>query len=214
MIFRTVFFMALAAPALADGPRFSFKDSLVQQEFENVYHDLKYPAISNGTATTFTITGSTITSLHVGSLTGFSVPAASGKLKQVVSSRTTSSTAVTSTSYTDTALSATITPTAATSSILVLANGMMSISADGENALGTVFRDATNLATGALQAFCTHLVSGGTLIRATCSVNYLDAPATTSALTYKVRIKRGGGAGTATWGDANDSNLTLIEIGT
>ena len=48
-----------------------------------------------------------------------------GKVLQVVGATTTTSTTIASTSYTDTTITATITPTSATSKILVLINGAL-----------------------------------------------------------------------------------------
>jgi hypothetical protein len=210
MIKRFFLSVLMVTAVSAEGPLFSHKDSLISQEFTNVYQDLKHPNISNGSATTFTITASTITSLHVGSITGFSV---SETIKQVVSSRATSSTSSTSTSYVDTALSATITPTATSSTVLIIATGYLSANADSTNVFATLYRGSTNLASGALTAFCNHLINGGITLRTTCAMSLVDAPASTSALTYKVRIKTGSGASAVVWGEDNDTTLTLIEVG-
>ncbi len=142
-----------------------------------------------------------------------------GKVLQVVQASTTTFTAIASTSYTDTNLSATITPSAATSKILVLANQF-----------GTTYRDSTEIYTSfqivrgstSVQEFQNESgaeISGATRVglNVIAALSYLDSPSTTSATTYKVQAKvnttsnsgqyktQGGGTGA--------SIITLIEIG-
>ena len=118
-----------------------------------------------------------------------------GKVLQVVSTTKTDTFSTTSTSYVDiTGMSVTITPTSASSKILVLVN-MVGGSGPTATALCTfrMVRGATAVGVGASAAGYTQASVGG--IRSpddansswavNCSV--LDAPATTSATTYKVQ---------------------------
>tara|TARA_R110000765_G_C18765890_1_gene589517 strand:+ start:65 stop:664 length:600 start_codon:yes stop_codon:yes gene_type:complete len=118
-----------------------------------------------------------------------------GNVLQVVSTTKTDTFSTTSTSYVDiTGMSVTITPTSASSKILVLVN-MVGGSGPTATALCTfrMVRGATAVGVGASAAGFTQASVGG--IRSpddansswavNCSV--LDAPATTSATTYKVQ---------------------------
>jgi hypothetical protein len=148
-------------------------------------------------------------------------PAGGGKVLQVVQGTTSTSTTIASSSYADTTLTATITPTLATSKVLVIVNqsfqtfrqsvqnghqlrimrGATSILDSGVNGAGQIY--SNNATEVALYGVTTY--------------NYLDSPATTSATTYKTQ-----GASTFTSnngsiryqeGGTSTSLITLIEIG-
>jgi len=102
-------------------------------------------------------------------------------------------------SYTSvTGLSASITPTSASSKVLVLYRVMASAE-DGqanERSFVTVFRGATNLVdaaspsnrTPALTSVEMKGITGGTRIAFTYGGVFLDSPATTSSTTYEVQV--------------------------
>ena len=140
--------------------------------------------------------------------------AAGGKVLQVVNTIYGTETSTASSTFADTGLTATITPTSATSKILAFVT--MPVYKDTSNTNGEfkLIRTATTIATMSNVAY-TGTTSG--LDVGTTSINYLDSPATTSATTYKVQfasqannsrvvINRGGG-------QTNQSSITLIEIG-
>lgn len=131
------------------------------------------------------------------------------------------STTVTSTSYTDTGLSLSITPTSATSKILVLINQQYELFASAADVgyglqivrtSTSIFdQDAVNAANAYGQGLGEIAQSGVT------SLSYLDSPATTAATTYKTqgklastansrRVKFQANAGAK-------STITLLEIG-
>jgi hypothetical protein len=151
-----------------------------------------------------------------------------GKVLQVVSSSKTDTTTVShTTSFTDTGLSATITPTAATSKILV--TGFVNGSTTSTSIRGyfVLTRADTAILEGASPGSrvpCTNMSgSNGTDIRGV-PFNFLDSPSTTSATTYKIRVRNGpsdiGNTGinlglsesnTANYG-RGACTMTLIEI--
>lgn len=144
-----------------------------------------------------------------------------GKVLQVVQGTSTTRVDVASTVFTDSGLSATITPSAATSKILVLVSEQVyhyratNVSA----ARVRLMRDSTviwgNSATGP-----THqsLAVGATQneLGVYLAISYLDSPSTTSAITYKTQ---GRAEDTANSGDmsfhkaSNSNTIILIEIG-
>lgn len=148
--------------------------------------------------------------------------AAGGKVKQVVSSTVTTTTVINTTTLTDTGITATITPTASTSKILVIVSAaVVHFRTAGASSIGgKVLRDATTIgdfgADGWSGNFAT--VSGITLCGSFTvqTWNYLDNPATTSATTYKMqgRLETTASSSSSEWQPGGKpSTITLIEIG-
>lgn len=144
-----------------------------------------------------------------------------GKVLQVVSAVTSTSTVIASTSYTDTTITANITPSANTSKILVLVSAdttMLQTSPAANNrAYARIMRDATQvyeIVTNSVYYFDSS-GTGTTVDASASSLVYLDSPATTSAITYKVQGKVSGtGSGTQVeYQDASSSSIVLLEIG-
>jgi hypothetical protein len=144
-----------------------------------------------------------------------------GKVLQVVSATTSTPVTVASTTFTDTGLTATITPSSASSKILVIASqNMWSYSASTE-AAGRLklVRASTDIWNQSPTLQTTSSYAGGaTAIEFSLfiPISYLDSPATTSSTTYKVQGKT---ESTANSGEvnfqkgANVSTITLMEIG-
>lgn len=148
----------------------------------------------------------------------------SGKLLQAVSASTTTSKSIATTSLTDTNITATITPSASTSKILVLVTGSLVYLRDvNRQYVGAVLlRDATtilnyNTSPGYLTSKRFDGISPTYMeFSETISLCYLDSPATTSATTYKVQanINLTANGGSSTWQpNSNPSTITLLEIG-
>lgn len=146
-----------------------------------------------------------------------------GKVLQMVAATTTTSTTVASTTYADTTLTATITPTSASSKILILTSQQVNVyNGDGFE----------------YQAFKTQLLRGSTVILETAknpqieayvlgspkqlqfdvvaALLYVDSPSTTSATTYKTQ----GAVGHRTSNSqitaqpsSKVSSIVLLEIG-
>ena len=162
-----------------------------------------------GKATTDTLTNKTL-----GSGTVF--PA--GSVLQVVQATSTTSTVTTSATYADaTGFTATITPISASSKILVLCDISYYIQADNATVGGVqIVRGATAIYTD--NRYAVDNVNANVALGAHGAFNYLDSPATTSATTYKIQIKRTSTAGTSYAFRINDtastniSSITLIEV--
>ena len=130
---------------------------------------------------------------------------------QVVSANTTTSTATTSTSFVTTGFSASITPTSASSKILIQVFGGVTRTTANNQAITTIYRGATNLgdATRGMYQVANYATTGAGDFP--MSLGYYDSPATTSSTTYTLYIKTS--AGTATFEiDAATCTMTLMEI--
>jgi hypothetical protein len=148
--------------------------------------------------------------------TGLKWAAASGggKVLQVVTATTTSSLTNATTTYEDTNLTATITPSSASSKVLVL----ISQNAKATRTTGGC-GNTTRLRRGSttLQEIMTIGYVGDTVeYRTPVSFAYLDSPSTTSATTYKTQgiVNFTAGSSTAIWqADSFLSSIVLLEIG-
>jgi len=142
------------------------------------------------------------------------VQASAGQVLQVVNATYGTQVSTTTNTFVDTGLSATITPKYATSKILVLADitGTYSVVASGGGGIQLrLFRNSTNiLQFEELVSYnATNSGAGG----GASSTNFLDSPATTSAITYKVQFNSRGNVGTVYCQFANcASTITLMEI--
>lgn len=150
----------------------------------------------------------------------WATPAGGGKVLQVVHAETTTQTSSSSTTYADTAITATITPTSASSKILILMNTFCSKSAGNADnrLLMRLLRGATDLNSGlAYDSFTADygfFQASATRFFGTISYNYYDTPATTSATTYKIQLKNGTAAAEVQTSAGNaPSTMTLLEIG-
>ncbi len=142
-----------------------------------------------------------------------------GTVLQVVNAKITSAqgTGSTNQAWVATSLTATITPTSATSDILIIGNLPMFNANNTLHANASVFRGT--VASGTNLGHSTYGFSGGYANAATVKnnivINYLDDPSTASAVTYTVAIYNSlATGGTAAWLAVNSetSTLTLMEI--
>jgi hypothetical protein len=145
--------------------------------------------------------------------------AGGGKVLQVISGSTTTETTIASTTLTDTNLSATITPSLATSKILILVSQVAEIRRDTNQAGGgfAILRGATNIYDASNLSLRTFVDGTTTLLQRTISsLVHLDSPNTTSATTYKTQAKS---SSTANSGvivaqvASQPSTIILLEIG-
>ena len=148
------------------------------------------------------------------SATGISAqPAFPGNILQVVYASTTTLATNTTSTYADTGLTSSITPTSASSKVLVLVsqNGVfksVNNSANGVNI--KLFRGATELALASPAGY-----SGTTLNVYPGSVSFclLDAPGTTGATTYKTQFANLTNAnGVGVQDQSSRSTITLMEV--
>jgi hypothetical protein len=144
--------------------------------------------------------------------------AAGGKVLQVVQDITTTEESTTSTSYVDTALSIAITPSAATSKILVIVNAGVAFGRNNAIEGGmiiNVLRTATQLGEKKMALEVDTSATENRIVpKMDTSIIYLDSPNTTSATTYKVQFKTEFASSTAYVApNSGLSSITLIEIG-
>ena len=134
------------------------------------------------------------------------------RVMQVVQATTTTQTSVASATYVTSTLTVNITPTFSSSKFLIVANvnGFVPGANEilGQRIVKTVAAVDTVLLTNAAT-----MSSGAGSLRAMNTQIYLDSPATSSALTYKVEIARASGSGTlyAQLG-SEPSTITVFEI--
>ncbi len=145
-------------------------------------------------------------------LNGLTIPTTGfGKILQVVQGSTSTSVSTTSTSYVTTGLSAAITPSSASSKVLIISNTTTYASVQVlyfSVCRGTV--EGTNLSSAGSMA---KFNSNAGLLIAPGSTTYLDIPGTTSSLTYTVGFKVGAGSGIVQPSSDVLSTITLMEVG-
>jgi hypothetical protein len=145
-----------------------------------------------------------------------------GNVLQVVQGTTTTQVTTTSTSLVDTALTATITPTSASSKILVLVSQSLAVtnSTNGFNSIGlAIIRGSTNVffSDRALATRAGLSGSSDVIVDALVAFNYLDSPSTTSATTYKTQFRvfdsaNGNARAQEQLNTTSASSITLLEI--
>ena len=119
----------------------------------------------------------------------------------------------TSTSYQElTGISLSITPSSTSNRILVMVSGASPYTNTGSGIIMTVYRNGTDLAGGASLGLQQNYNSAAVVHTAPYSINYLDAPATTSAVTYKIYFR--SRAGQTVYGSEAGSipTITAMEI--
>ena len=145
-----------------------------------------------------------------------------GGVVQVQMGVSTSQSTTTSGNYDATALSASITPKFSTSKILVMCSGGMNGTAGGgsdaeqiaykiyRSVGGGSFAEVESSANGQAMIY---MGNGGNKY-VPLSINYLDSPSTTSAITYKLYHKRTSGTGTPSVNrnSNNQTQMILMEV--
>lgn len=158
----------------------------------------------------------------------WAAPAGGGKVLQVVSTTKTDTFTTTSTSFADvTGLSVSITPSSATSKVLVLFNLSGTQDVGAQLAQARLMRDSTAISVGdaagsRAQSTSDPISVANVVVGTTVAGSYLDNPSTTSALTYKFQVLTSGGTMyvNRTTDDSNSalrsrtaSTITVLEIG-
>lgn len=158
---------------------------------------------------------------------GTSWLALAGKISQIASAAKTDTFTTTSATYVDiTGLSISITPSATSSKILVLFKAMASNATASEGGYVRLVRDSTAIFVGDAASNRTPVTSqfwiSNTYIAEDVSGVYLDSPASTSALTYKLQtrlassgtvcINRPGNDADASYTGRGASSITVMEI--
>lgn len=146
-----------------------------------------------------------------------------GKVLQVVQFTTATASTVTSSTFTDTNITLSITPSASTSKVMVIASCATQYFTNGAglNQVGmglrlkrgatVVFDPSGN---GGEAEYITDSENSYKQMSAFTTFSYLDSPATTSSTTYTIAIRNNAGTNTAkTSPDSRESSLILMEIG-
>lgn len=190
---------------------------------------ISYDASGDPVAIATGTDGQVLTSTGAGSPPAFETPAGGGKLLQVISTvKTDFQTTTSSTPVDITGLSATITPSATSSKILVTVH--ITHGATGERGSFHLLESSTEIVRGDAHGSTRvrGLVGGQTAdsngSTSTVSMMYLHSPSSTSALTYKMTFQSRGsgqyidinrptaGADDA-WAGTGISTITVMEIG-
>jgi hypothetical protein len=144
----------------------------------------------------------------------WATPAAGGKILQVVMGSTSTNVSTSSGTYSDTGLTATITPSATTSKVLVLAtqNGCFKNTTTFTGIDMILVRNGSQVIQIAGGAGSNGVAENNLI--PTIATSYLDSPASTSALTYKTqfRVSNGGSVGVQRNAEPT-SSIILLEIG-
>lgn len=150
--------------------------------------------------------------------------AGGGKVLQVVYANYSTQVGVASTTFTDTGLSASITPTSSSSTILIFVNQQQHSAGSGITSHGTglrLLRGSTTIytpdnANRMGQGFIGMTSATTTGLTDMASFAYQDSPATTSSTTYKIqgRTNNTAGGGQSLFQESSaSSNIVLMEIG-
>jgi len=158
-----------------------------------------------------------------GGVPTWAAPAGGGKVLQVVQGTTSTTVSIISTSFTDSGLTATITPSSASSRIMVVISQAANVSRSDSSNWHTyrLVRDSTpiwnNDTTNRrnLAGFGIYNISYQNMRQMYCG-SYVDSPATTSAVTYKTQWANHTTANSASvdcQSESGESSLILLEIG-
>jgi len=152
-----------------------------------------------------------------GGVPSWATPAGGGgKVLQVVNATYSTTATNSTTTFADTGLTASITPSSATSKVLVIVNQVGISKSNGNSNNSCLIR----LLRGATELFAN--ISGDATFTNTADYNhvggtgisYLDSPSTTSSTTYKTQFKNGVAASNVEVNNSGAaSSITLLEIG-
>jgi hypothetical protein len=146
----------------------------------------------------------------------WATPAAGGKVLQVVNATYGVAVSNSTSTYADTGLTATITPSSASSKILVLfqQNGLNKSAANVSSRVNIrLLRGATSILS--LGDYFLYNGTAVEIVGETASASYLDSPATTSATTYKTQFMNPVNVASVAVQavSVHTSTITLLEIG-
>ena len=172
------------------------------------------------TATTFSGSGASLTSIPAGNLTG-TLPAISGanltnlpgggKVLQVVHGTLNGSFGTGSGSYQATGCSVSITMSDSNNKVLVMAGGTVHNSSAGSGAFTTIYRGSTNISDHGNHMAGYWQEDNSNNPENSQFLHTLDTPGA-GTHTYQVYIYAHNGSGTASWGYRNTGVITAMEI--
>ena len=148
----------------------------------------------------------------ISAITALPASITTGKVLQVIYGSTTTEKVVSSATFVDTGLTASITPSATSSKILVICE----IASIGKANSNTYVELKLLKGSSALITFTKEAGAdggSGTNKVGNSGCTYLDSPNTTSAVTYKVQMNSGSGSNYGqTGGSSGTSTMTLMEV--
>jgi hypothetical protein len=146
---------------------------------------------------------------------------AAGHVVQVVEGSNSTAKTISSTTYTDTNLSVTITPSSASSKVLVFVQQYLTVNNTGTTEIGaglkllrgtTVVADLDDARRAAMQSQTT---GGNQQLGGSVFLQHLDSPSTTSPVTYKTQAAvytTSGSGSTTAQKNSTESRIVVMEI--
>ena len=178
---------------------------------------------ANLTGTIAAISGANLTALNATQLTSGTIPAArlgSKKILQAVAGSSGASGSMSSTtSWTDTGHSASITPSATSSTIwvMVTTGGIYQATANqGFSYYTTLYRNGSNIGsntTGLTATYCFGMPNYTNIFTRAMSMSKIDSPSSTSAVEYKIYQRTAQSGCSFVFNDSGTTTITLFEIG-
>ena len=201
------------------GSTITFASNLVTGDVINFIHilgsvlDLGVPSDSTVSLAKLTATGTKDATTFLRGDNTFAAPSG-GKVLQAVTGTSSTASQGTETSFTDTGLNVTITPSATSSKILVMAHTTGLIDTNDSFVYFTIERQIsggsdTNIGDSSLGL--SHM-RGDAVNISNVMVHALDSPSTTSAITYEFQRRVSGNSGAVAYQGVK-SNITALEIG-
>jgi hypothetical protein len=142
----------------------------------------------------------------------WAAPAAGGKVLQVIQDTESTGVATVSSTYVDTGLSVTITPSSASNKVLIMVTSNCIKNNEANQSIQLELdRGGTQIQVIHPGLYYTYPTAAQ--IRGNFAMNFLDSPATTSATTYKVRVRAANNSGNIEVATQGVSTITALEIG-
>ena len=135
-----------------------------------------------------------------------------GKVLQTISAIKATEISTSSTDYVTTNCTASITPSATSSKVLVMIAGAGRQNNDGGTAKYTVYRDSTALGSNTANGFSEISVTGGTYPKGAYAITFLDSPSSTSAVAYTLYMKNQTSTTCRACHNNTNTTVTLMEI--
>jgi hypothetical protein len=156
---------------------------------------------------------SSVSSISGSNITGAqSIPKSTlptGSVLQVVGATYSTQVDSSASVFTATGLTASITPTSATSKILIIFGLPIRNGSSGVNVIGTIYKNGSNL----FGAYGLGILKGdSSAIQVNLGSSYLDSPSTTSSTTYAIYINPNGATNAQWCGGNSTGSIILMEI--
>lgn len=198
---KKILLLLIPVFALSAGPRYSHKDRFIDQEFENVYHDIRNASgdsVDPLVTSSATITNLTVTGAYTAGIT-------LGKVKRILNFTSTTATSTSASTFQNSSLTLAITPGSVNYKILVIASGTGQVSGAGNGMKIAVYRDSTNITSP-------HGARSSLVGQFSWSIAVVDSPATTSSRTYTIQFLSENGTNNVFLTDGALGSIILVEF--